>query len=152
MSAITYNVASDKEDEHFYKLVALCDLFALIGIMFSLFSIYWIIDIIHGKVYYEFREEIIVQCAFIVLTCVLCLSKLFTLTCCCCYCPYVTLFTSNKVTPNRHNLKTHLHEQSLPVQTIVTNIPRSNDYPGGQVNQNYNLPTGFPSPYTSSEI
>ncbi|CAH8471877.1 unnamed protein product [Schistosoma rodhaini] len=120
--------------------------------MLSLFTIYWIIDIIDAQVYYEYRVEIIVQTALLILASGICLMDIFSLTCCCC----LNISTVPKdIIIDQNNLGIHSkNEQQLPAQvTNITGPLQLPSYPQGyQVNQgygqNYSQLNNFPPPYS----
>ncbi|CAH8449832.1 unnamed protein product [Schistosoma mattheei] len=155
-TAVIYSIEKSRQDGKFYKLAISFALFSLlvclIGIMLSLFTIYWIIDIIDAQVYYEYRVEIIVQTALLILASGICLIDVFSLTCCCC--SNVSTVSKDTIT-HQNNLRTHSkNTQQLPTQiTNVTDPLQLHSYPQGyQVNQgydqNYSQPNNFPPPYS----
>ncbi|CAH8820702.1 unnamed protein product [Trichobilharzia szidati] len=170
LTAITFTLAKSKVDGKFYKLAIFSSIFTLIvcilGILFSLISIYWILDITNGYAYYEYREEMIVQCSLITLAGILALINLFIITCCsCCGCfpdTSTTISTLNNSSgENAPHLKSSEVNNQRPLQiqnnnnnNNVNQYPELNNPPAGnpRINQkqdlNYIQPLGYPPPYT----
>ncbi|CAH8448717.1 unnamed protein product [Schistosoma turkestanicum] len=138
-TTLIYSTEKSRRDGKFYKLAisfALLNLLVcLIGIMLSLFTINWIIDIIDAQVYYEYRVEIIVQTAFLVLASGICLLDVFSLTC------------LNGPIAAQNNLRIHQKNEQQP-STQNNNVTYS--YPQEQQGyvQNYNQLDNFPPPYS----
>ncbi|CAH8833524.1 unnamed protein product [Trichobilharzia szidati] len=124
------------------------------------------INITNGYAYYEYREEMIVQCSLITLDGILTLINLFIITCCsCCGCfpdTSTTISTLNNSSgENAPHLKSSEVNNQRPLQiqnnnnnNNVNQYPELNNPPAGnsRINQkqdlNYIQPLGYPPPYT----